>query len=61
MTYGRYRFMHPVVQQIEVNVNKPTRELDSIRVAVIGDLHLGYMINRKTHEAIRGLDYGSTT
>ncbi len=47
MTYGRYRFMHPVVQQIEVNVNKPTRELDSIRVAVIGDLHLGYMINRR--------------
>jgi|AGTN01.1.fsa_nt_gi Predicted phosphohydrolases len=46
MTHGRYQFMHPVVQQVPVTVNKPAGSLDSVRIAVIGDLHLGWMIGR---------------
>lgn len=46
MTHGRYKFLNPVVQQIHVNVNKPVEEIESVRIAVIGDLHLGWMINR---------------
>lgn len=46
MIYGRYRFMHPVVQQVEVTVKKQAGRLNMIDVAVIGDLHLGWMIDR---------------
>jgi len=47
MTHGRQRFMHPVVQQVPVTVYKAAGDLDSVRVAVIGDLHLGWMIDRQ--------------
>ncbi|WP_298650211.1 metallophosphoesterase [uncultured Proteiniphilum sp.] len=47
MGHGRFRFMHPVVQQLPVIVNKPGGTIDSVRIAMIGDLHLGYMIDRK--------------
>lgn len=47
MVHGRYRFMHPVVQQVPVTVDKSAGEMDSVRIAMVGDLHLGYMINRK--------------
>lgn len=46
MAHGRYRFMHPTVRQLHVTVDKTAEGLDSIRVAVIGDLHLGYLIDR---------------
>lgn len=46
MTHGRHRFMHPVVQQLPVTVNKSAGQLDSVRIAVIGDLHMGWMIDR---------------
>jgi len=46
LAYGRYQFMHPVVQQLPVTVHKPAGDYDSVRIAVIGDLHLGWMINR---------------
>lgn len=47
MIHGRYKFMHPVVQQIPITIHKPVEKMDSVRIAMIGDLHLGYMINRK--------------
>lgn len=46
MAHGNYKFNHPVVQQIEINIDKPARNIDSIRIAMIGDLHLGYLIDR---------------
>ncbi|MBF6629068.1 MAG: metallophosphoesterase [Proteiniphilum sp.] len=46
MIHGRYRFMHAVVQQVPVTVNKRAGDLDSVRIAMIGDLHLGWMIDR---------------
>lgn len=47
MIYGHYSFLNPVVQQLQITVNKPVENMDSLRIAVIGDLHLGWMINRK--------------
>ena len=47
MVHGHYRFLHPVVQQVPVTVHKPAGNLDSLRIAVVGDLHLGWMINRQ--------------
>lgn len=46
MVHGRYRFMHPVVQQVPITIHKTAGKTDSVRIAVIGDLHLGYMIDR---------------
>ena len=46
MIHGRHRFMHAVVQQVPVTVNKRAGDLDSVRIAMIGDLHLGWMIER---------------
>lgn len=46
MTHGRYRFMHPVVQQVPIRVQKQAGNQDSLRIAVVGDLHLGWMIDR---------------
>ncbi|WP_313380059.1 metallophosphoesterase [Proteiniphilum saccharofermentans] len=46
MVHGRYQFMHPEVQQLPVTIHKPAGKVDSVRIAMIGDLHLGYMIDR---------------
>ena len=47
MVNGHIRFLNPVVQQIPVTINKSAGNLNSIRVAMIGDLHLGWMINKE--------------
>lgn len=47
MINGHIKFLNPVVQQIPISINKSGGDLDSIRVAMIGDLHLGWMINKK--------------
>lgn len=47
MVDGHIKFLNPVVQQIPISINKSGGNLDSIRVAMIGDLHLGWMINRE--------------
>lgn len=47
MINGHINFLNPVVQQIPISINKSGGKLDSIRVAVIGDLHLGWMIKRE--------------
>ena len=45
LVHGHYKFLNPVVQQVPVTINKSAGDYDSIRVAVVGDLHLGWMIN----------------
>lgn len=47
MAHGRYRFMHPIVRQVPITIHKPVGDMESVRIAMIGDLHLGYMIDRK--------------
>ncbi|KUL19679.1 MAG: hypothetical protein XE13_0521 [Proteiniphilum sp. 51_7] len=47
MTHGHYKFLHPVVRQVSVTVHKQAGNMDSVRIAVVGDLHLGWMINRE--------------
>lgn len=46
MAHGHHKFLNPVVQQLHITVNKPVEDIDSLRIAVIGDLHMGWMINR---------------
>lgn len=46
MYYGGYKFNNPEVQQVNITINKPAKKIDSVRIAMIGDLHFGYLINR---------------
>lgn len=46
MVHGRYRFMHPVVQQVQLMFRKQAGNHDSLRIVVAGDMHLGWMIDR---------------
>ncbi len=43
---GRYRFNNPAVTKYSIEITKPAGEIDSIRVVMAGDLHLGYLINK---------------
>lgn len=44
--YGGYKFNNPEVQQVNIEINKPVNKIESVRIAMIGDLHLGYLINK---------------
>ncbi len=46
LTYGSYKFMHPSVNEVDISLNKPAEGLDSLRIAVVGDMHLGYLIDK---------------
>ncbi len=46
MVHGHYKFLNPVVQQVPITVQKNAGKMGSVRIAMIGDLHLGWMINR---------------
>jgi len=47
MVHGHHKFLHPVVQQLPVTVHKQAGNMDSVRIAVVGDLHMGWMIDRQ--------------
>lgn len=47
MYMGSYRFRNPTVTELEINIDKEAGELSSLRIAVISDVHLGYLINKK--------------
>ena len=46
LSYGSYKFNHPEVRQVDIQVGKSAEKMDSVRIAMVGDLHLGYLINR---------------
>lgn len=46
LSYGSYRFHHPVVKQLSMEIGKRSGRMDSVKIAVVGDLHLGYLIDR---------------
>ena len=58
MTHGYYKFKHPDVTRLELSINKSTNEYDSLRVLVVGDLHLGYTINHKDAQRMVDLIMG---
>lgn len=46
LSYGSYKFNHPSVNHVDINISKPAGGIDSVRIAVVGDMHLGYLINK---------------
>ncbi|SHE49930.1 metallophosphoesterase [Dysgonomonas macrotermitis] len=46
MCYGNYRFFHPIVNEYSLEVDKKVEGLDSLRVVMVADMHLGYLIDK---------------
>lgn len=46
MAYGNYRFDHPVVNELDLEINKKVEGLDSLRVVMVSDVHVGTMIDK---------------
>jgi predicted MPP superfamily phosphohydrolase len=47
---GNVKFNNPAVVNYEINIAKTANGIDSLRIAMIGDTHFGYLINRKFAE-----------
>jgi len=46
MVWGSYRFWHPTVTEMNLQVNKKVEGLDNLRVVMVADIHVGYLIDR---------------
>ena len=47
MYMGNHRFRYPVVTKQEITINKSAGKMSSIRIAMISDIHFGYLIDRR--------------
>lgn len=47
MTYGHYRFWHPVVTELDLKVDKKVDGVKSLRVVMVADVHAGHLIDKK--------------
>jgi predicted MPP superfamily phosphohydrolase len=47
MYMGSYKFRYPVVTKQEITINKSAGDISSMRIAMISDIHLGYLIDRR--------------
>lgn len=46
MAYGNYRFDHPVVNELDLEIDKKVDGLDSLKVVMVSDVHVGTMIDK---------------
>ena len=47
MVVGNYKFKHPTVTHLDLHINKKVDGIPHLRIAVISDIHLGYLIDKK--------------
>ena len=47
MYMGNHRFRYPTVTKKEITINKSAGDITSLRIVVMSDVHLGYLINRQ--------------
>lgn len=43
--YGYYRFSHPVVTKLALNIQK--KSFEELKIVAVSDVHLGYIINKQ--------------
>ena len=46
MCYGNYRFKNPIVNTLDLTVEKKNSPLDSLKIVMAGDVHVGSLIDR---------------
>lgn len=47
MYIGNLKFRHPVVTEQKITINKSAGNISSMKIAMISDLHLGYLIDKR--------------
>ena len=47
MFIGNYKFKNPVVTKQEITINKSAGDISSMKIVMISDLHLGYLIDKR--------------
>lgn len=47
MAYGHYQFWHSVVTTMDLTVDKKVDGLDSLKVVMVADMHVGHLIDKK--------------
>ncbi|NDV77694.1 metallophosphoesterase [Dysgonomonas sp. 511] len=46
MAHGNYRFRHPVVTEVNLDIDKHSPEVKELKIVVATDIHAGYLINK---------------
>lgn len=46
MIWGSFRFWNPTVSTLDITIPKTTENVKSLKVVMVSDLHIGYLINR---------------
>lgn len=47
MIYGNYKFWHPEITELNINIDKVSPEVKDLRIVVATDIHAGYLIDKK--------------
>lgn len=47
MSYGNYRFKNPVITKLNLEIDKKDSPLDSLKIVMAADIHVGTLINRE--------------
>jgi len=55
LVYGTYNSLHPVVRNYEITLNKKSSNMDSMRVVVVSDIHLGWIVGIDRLQQMTGL------
>lgn len=47
LIWGNYKFKHPSVVKLNIHINKTASTIQKMRAVVVGDLHLGFFIEKR--------------
>lgn len=47
MAWGSYRFWHPAVTKLDLQINKEAKGIDQLRIVMVSDIHAGYLIDKE--------------
>lgn len=47
LIWGNYKFRHPSVTKFDIHIDKTAPEIKKMRAVIVGDLHLGFFIDKK--------------
>lgn len=46
MCHGNYKFKHPEITSLNLDIDKKVEGIDSLKIVMVGDVHVGSMIGR---------------
>jgi len=55
LMYGTWNSLHPIVRNYEITLNKKSSTMDSMRVVVVSDIHLGWIVGIDRLQQMTGL------